>query len=166
MNHFLLLLLKPLWTCFGISIQREMCRIFDIFSVHIPTWVFRVSKSPKGMDINYLNLNDCAQEHSCDCLHAVPERMIPCNSTFASYLSHKARQPKRPVIITLKFYCPHWSAGCSFRGCKTWICLFYPISIDNQLGFSYFEFKIRLGLSFQKKSCIWTHNLQIHSQES
>ena len=93
-----------------------MCRIFDIVSVHIPTWVFRVSKSPKGMDINYLNLNDCAQEHSCDCLHAVPERMIPCNSTFASYLSHKARQPKRPVIITLKFFCPHWSAGCSFRG--------------------------------------------------
>ena len=39
----------------------------------------------------------------------------------------------------------------------------------NQLGFSYFEFKIRLirlGLSFSKnkKSCIWTHNLLILSQ--
>ena len=41
---------------------------------------------------------------------------------------------------------------------------------ENQSGFSYFKFKVRLirpGHSFQNKnSCIWTHNLLILSQDS
>ena len=91
-------------------------------------------------------------------------------------------QPKGKVLFSQVSVCPqsaswllvHCSAllWCG-RYASYWNGFLFLKKFESflwrHLSFSYFEFKIRLirlSLSFQKKSCIQTHNLLILSQES
>ena len=70
--------------------------------------------------------------------------------------------------VQFEFFCFLLVKICSNK--KITKQLIDPAFESQQLGFFYFEFKIRLiilGPSVQKQnSCIWTHNLLIPSQES